>query len=119
MSEETQEISVELPLPPLKSAEKAELIKIITENFQTHAKTVNLKDSYYVEKRSAETLDIFALVFQIVIPTVAFTNAILSITNFVLGLNRQNIINVTKKNGKKVRIFDGMTEEEIKKLLEE
>ena len=119
MSEEISEISVELPSHPLKSAEKAELIKIITENFQTHSKTVNLKDSYYIEKRSAETLDIFTLVFQIVIPTVTFTNAILSITRFVLELNPLNIIKVTKKNGEQVRLFDGMTEEEIKKLLEE
>lgn len=45
--------------------------------------------------------------------------ALLWMFNLILKMNPNNIISIKKKNGKEVRLFEGMTEEEVRKILED
>ncbi len=120
MSEINIEISVEIPTnSPFKKAQKEQIMNDLTECLKKQSSSVKLKDAYYVEKRAAEFGDVFKTVFELGIMSINGAAALLWMFNLILKMNPNNIISIKKKNGKEVRLFEGMTEEEVRKILED
>lgn len=118
MTDKNLEFEIELDvIDPLKKDQKDEVIKKISSIFLEHSVDVELKNTFYVEKRGAEILEALHMIFQTASPYVGMTSLILGII-FYLKSQKSGRIKIKKSDGKVIQITNEMTEEEIKEKLE-
>ncbi len=104
---------------PYKLETKNELLKMFSDEFINHGgKSVEIKDTYYMDRKSAESFQTFV----IILGALGSITSIAAFSIFIIQQLRKNnnkgFIFLKKKNGDYVKIDDKMTEEEVIESLE-
>lgn len=118
--EESFEFELELPIrSPLKKRQKESLISTMVDEFlKNGAKKAELKDTFYVDKKSAEFLESLNLIVNVISPYA--TIAGLGLAIYAVVKTRGNgRVKIKNTKGKEIFLKEGMSEDEVKRLLTE
>ena len=117
--DEKFELILDIPVEiHLKEDDKKDLVELIKTNLlENGATSVSIEDDFYVEKRSVEFLSSLHLAFEVLSPYA--TVASLALAIFALKKSDKGKITLKKKNGDTVVIKEEMSEDEIKRKLDE
>jgi len=104
---------------PYKLETKNELLKMFSDEFINHGgKSVEIKDTYYMDRKSAESFQTFVIILGALGSITSITAFSIFIIQQLRKNNNKGFIFLKKKNGDYVKIDDKMTEEEVIESLE-
>lgn len=118
MTDDNMEFEIELNvIDPLKKEQKDKVIQKINSIFSENSVDVQLKDTFYVEKRGAEILEALHMIFQITSPYATIAGFILGII-FYLKSQKGGHIKIKKSDGTTIHLTSEMSPDEIIKKLD-
>ena len=105
---------------PYKKSQKELAIKELTTRLAEEGCTsISVKDSYYIDRKSAESAHSFVLILSLISPIVAITGSVLAIRRELKAFKNKGCIFLKDKDGKYIKIEDDMTAEEAREKLNE
>jgi len=110
---------VDVNTPYKKSQKELAIHELITQLKNTGCTSVLIKDSYYIDRKSAEAPHSFVLIMQIVAPIVAVTASILAIRRELKAFKNKGNVFLKDKDGKHIKIDETMTADEAREKLNE
>lgn len=103
---------------PFKRTQKQEAVdQLINQLLHEGSKSAVLKDTYYIDKKSAEAGHTIALILEIAASISVITASALGIRHELTKNKNKGIVFLKKKNGDYMKITEDMTVEDIKKKL--
>lgn len=115
------EMYFEVDVPtPYKRKQKEMAVKHLTDQLlRNGCKSVTTRDSYYIDRKSAESLHSFVLVLEVVAPILVVTASVLAIRRELKNANNKGSVFLKDSDGKYIKIDEGMTADDARKKLDE
>jgi len=110
---------VDVPVPYKREEKEMAFNQLKEQLMNTGCKSVSVKDSYYIDRKSAEAPHSFVLILEIVLPLLAATAAVLAIRREFKAFKKKGCVFLKDKDGKHIKIDENMTAEEAREKLDE
>ncbi len=108
-------LRLEIPVnQPLKLNDKQEFLQSVINQFKAGGVTeVKLQDSYYADHKAAEIPPALVIILQIT----ASVSTIIASSFAIMRMMKTASVSVKRKDGSYVKVKDGMTDDDVLKLL--
>ncbi len=112
-------LEVDVPTPYKRHQKEQAINELINQLLSNGCTSAIIKDSYYIDRKSAEAAHSFVLILKIVAPIVAITASVLVIKRELKKAKNGGTVFLKDKDGKYVQINENMTVDEAREKLNE